>query len=165
MASVNKVILVGRLGRDPETRFTSDNSLQITSFSVATSSYRKSPSGERIEETEWHNISCFGRQAEIAQQYLRKGKEVYVEGRIRTRKWEKDGVTHYRTEIIADSFQMFGSAQGTGPAEGGASGGYSRPAGNNSDFETATPRSAPRSQPAAPAPDPGIDDMADDVPF
>lgn len=106
MASVNKVIILGNLGRDPETRF-SGNNLQITSMSVATTSYRRSAeTQERVEETEWHRVVLFGRQAEIAQQYLKKGSRVYLEGRLRTRKWEKDGQTHYSTEILADTLQL-----------------------------------------------------------
>lgn len=102
--SVNKVIILGYLGRDPDTRFT-DGGLQLTSFSVATTSYRKTEGG-RSEETEWHRITTFNRQAEVAQQYLKKGSRVYIEGRLRTRKWEKDGKTQYVTEILADSLQL-----------------------------------------------------------
>lgn len=108
--SVNKVILLGNLGRDPETRFT-DGGLQITSFSIATTSYRKVDGG-RTEETEWHRITTFGRQAEVAQQYLRKGSRVFIEGRLRTRKWEKDGRTQYITEILADSLQLIDKRDG-----------------------------------------------------
>ena len=109
MASVNKVILLGNLGQDPETRYSSDNSLQITSFSLATSSFRRSPNGEPKEETEWHRVVFFGRQAEIAQRYLRKGSSVYLEGKIRTRSWEKDGQKHYATDIIGETLQLLGT--------------------------------------------------------
>lgn len=106
MASVNKAIILGVLGRDPETRFTNQN-LQITSLSVATSSFRKGQNGERVEETEWHRVTCIGRTAEIAQTYLFKGSRVYLEGRLRTRKWEnKEGKTQYSTEIVADNLQL-----------------------------------------------------------
>ena len=106
MASVNKVILLGTLGRDPEVRF-SANQLPIASLSLATSSFRRSAeSQDRIEETEWHRVTLFGRQAEIAQQYLRKGSRAYIEGRLRTRKYEKDGQTHYVTEIVAEQLQL-----------------------------------------------------------
>ena len=106
MASVNKVILLGTLGRDPEVRF-SANQLPIASLSLATSSFRRSAeSQDRIEETEWHRVTLFGRQAEIAQQYLRKGSRAYIEGRLRTRKYEKDGQTHYVTEIVAELLEL-----------------------------------------------------------
>ena len=102
MPSVNKVFILGALGRDPETRFTNTN-LQITSFSVATSTFRKGEDGERKEETEWHRITCIGRTAEVAQTYLSKGSKVFVEGHLRTRKWEnKEGKTQYSTEIVAE---------------------------------------------------------------
>lgn len=106
MPSVNKVFILGALGRDPETRFTSTN-LQITSFSVATSTFRKGEDGERKEETEWHRITCIGRTAEVAQTYLNKGSKVFIEGHLRTRKWEnKEGKTQYSTEIVADNLQL-----------------------------------------------------------
>lgn len=99
MPSVNKVFILGALGRDPETRFTNTN-LQITSFSVATSTFRK-------EETEWHRITTIGRTAEVAQTYLSKGSKVFIEGHLRTRKWEnKEGKTQYSTEIVADNLQL-----------------------------------------------------------
>lgn len=111
MASVNKVILLGTLGRDPEVRF-SANQLPIASLSLATSSFRRSAeSQDRIEETEWHRVTLFGRQAEIAQQYLRKGSRAYIEGRLRTRKYEKDGQTHYVTEIVAEQLQLIDRRQ------------------------------------------------------
>ena len=106
MPSVNKVFILGALGRDPETRFTNTN-LQITSFSVATSTFRKGEDGERKEETEWHRITFIGRTAEVAQTYLSKGSKVFIEGHLRTRKWEnKEGKTQYSTEIVADNLQL-----------------------------------------------------------
>lgn len=106
MPSVNKVFILGVLGRDPETRFTNTN-LQITSFSVATSTFRKGEDGERKEETEWHRITTIGRTAEVAQTYLSKGSKVFIEGHLRTRKWEnKEGKTQYSTEIVADNLQL-----------------------------------------------------------
>lgn len=106
MPSVNKVFILGALGRDPETRFTNTN-LQITSFSVATSTFRKGEDGERKEETEWHRITTIGRTAEVAQTYLGKGSKVFIEGHLRTRKWEnKEGKTQYSTEIVADNLQL-----------------------------------------------------------
>ena len=124
MASVNKVILLGTLGRDPEVRF-SANQLPIASLSLATSSFRRSAeSQDRIEETEWHRVTLFGRQAEIAQQYLRKGSRAYIEGRLRTRKYEKDGQTHYVTEIVAEQLQLIDRRQDS-PADGNFSDGNS----------------------------------------
>ena len=124
MASVNKVILLGTLGRDPEVRF-SANQLPIESLSLATSSFRRSAeSQDRIEETEWHRVTLFGRQAEIAQQYLRKGSRAYIEGRLRTRKYEKDGQTHYVTEIVAEQLQLIDRRQDS-PADGNFSDGNS----------------------------------------
>jgi single-strand DNA-binding protein len=103
MASVNKVILVGNLGRDPETRYSPDGAA-ITNVSIATtSSWKDKTSGERKEETEWHRVVFYGRLAEIAGEYLKKGRSVYVEGRLKTRKWQdKEGVERYTTEIVAD---------------------------------------------------------------
>ena len=105
---VNKVILIGNLGRDPETRYTQAGT-PVTHFSVATNeSWRDKQSGEQQERTEWHNVVCFARLAEIAGEYLAKGRTVYIEGSLRTSSWEKDGQTRYRTEIIANEMQMLG---------------------------------------------------------
>ena len=107
MASVNKVIILGRLGRDPEVRYASEGGTAICRMTVATDRRFKDRDGNRQSETEWHNVSVFGRTAEIAQQYLRKGSEVFVEGRLRTRKYTgKDGVERYATEIICESLQL-----------------------------------------------------------
>ena len=133
MASVNKVILVGALGRDPETRFM-PNGEAVTNFSIATSENWKDKQGNKQEKTEWHNIVMYRKLAEIAGEYLKKGASVYIEGRLQTRKWEKDGVTRYSTEIIADSMQMLGAksdnqAQGNtsapAPKENAPSSGFS----------------------------------------
>ena len=116
---VNKVILVGNLGRDPESR-SLPSGQPVTNFSVATSRRYKDREGNRKDETEWHNIVCFGKQAEIAAQYLTKGKMVFIEGRIQTRSWEdKEGKKQYRTEIICENFQMLG-ARGDGQGGGRA---------------------------------------------
>ena len=114
---VNKVILVGNLGRDPEVR-SLPSGQPLATFSVATSRRWKDRDGNRQEQTEWHNIVCFGKQAEIAGQYLTKGKQVFVEGRIQTRSWDDKttGEKKYRTEIVCDNFQMLGSAPGRGGA-------------------------------------------------
>lgn len=107
MASVNKVILVGNLGRDPEVRYM-PNGEAVANFSIATTENWKDKSGTKQEKTEWHNIVMYRKLAEIAGEYLKKGRPVYVEGRLQTRKWEKDGVTRYATEVIADQMQMLG---------------------------------------------------------
>src|SRR5229473_6400858 len=115
MASVNKVILVGNLGRDPETRYAPEGGA-ITNISVATTdTWKDKTSGEKQERTEWHRVVFFSRLAEIAGEYLKKGSQVYVEGRLRTRKWQdKEGHDRYTTEIVADSMQMLGSRAGSG---------------------------------------------------
>ena len=115
MASVNKVILIGNLGRDPETRYSPDGAA-ITNVTIATSDrWKDKASGEMREATEWHRVVFFGRLAEIAGEYLKKGRPVYVEGKLRTRKWtDKDGNERYTTEIVADVMQMLGSREGAG---------------------------------------------------
>ncbi|MEZ5552138.1 MAG: single-stranded DNA-binding protein [Pseudomonadales bacterium] len=116
---INKVILIGNLGRDPETRYTQGGG-PVTNFSLATSeSWRDKASGEQQERTEWHNIVCFGRLAEIAGEYLKKGSKVFVEGSLRTSNWEKDGQKHYRTEVMARELQMLDSRGGAGGAPSG----------------------------------------------
>ena len=175
MASVNKVILLGTLGRDPEVRF-SANQLPIASLSLATSSFRRSAeSQDRIEETEWHRVTLFGRQAEIAQQYLRKGSRAYIEGRLRTRKLEKDGHTHYATEIVAEQLQLIdrksdvvGGGQSYAPQSSGD--GFESPAApRRSEFTSGAPAARPAApaQPAAPVPSaaPTDDFEADEIPF
>ena len=169
MASVNKVIIVGNLGRDPETR-SFPNGDQVANVTIATTDrYKDKTSGEMKEITEWHRVSFFGRLAEIAGQYLRKGSQVYVEGSLRTRKWtDKDGIEKYSTEIRADSMQMLGSRQGMGGGGGGGGddGGYDAPQQRSAPAARA-PAAAPRQAPAA-APaksSSGFDDMDDDIPF
>jgi single-strand DNA-binding protein len=132
MASVNKVIIIGNLGRDPETRYLPSGDA-VTNVSIATSEKWKDKSGEMQEHTEWHRVAFFGKLAEIAGEYLKKGSPVYVEGRIRTRKWQdKDGQDKYSTEIVANSMQLLGSRGGGSggsepmtrePAAAGAGGG------------------------------------------
>ena len=119
MASVNKVTLIGNLGRDPEVRYTPNGSA-VCNFSIATTrNWKNKESGERQEETEWHRIVLFERLAEVAGEYLKKGRSVYIEGRLRTRKWtDKDGIEKYTTEIVGEQLQMLGSK----PAEDAAPG-------------------------------------------
>ncbi len=170
MASVNKVIIVGNLGRDPETR-SFPNGDQVANVTIATTDrYKDKTSGEMKEITEWHRVSFFGRLAEIAGQYLRKGSQVYVEGSLRTRKWtDKDGIEKYSTEIRADSMQMLGSRQGMGGAgagsdDGGGGAGYEAPArAPAARASSAASRQAPAASPAKTAS--GFDDMDDDIPF
>ena len=122
---INKVILIGNLGRDPETRYSQDQR-PVTTFSVATSeSWRDRNTNEQHEQTEWHDIVCFQRLAEIAGEYLRKGSKVFIEGRLQTRSWEgQDGVKRYRTEVVARDMQMLDSR---GAPAGGGGGGYDQP--------------------------------------
>ncbi len=166
MASVNKVILLGNLGRDPEVRYLPSGD-PVANITIATSSRYKNKAGEMVEETEWHRVTFFGRLAEIASQYLKKGRPVYVEGRIKTNKYtDKNGVERYSTDVIASEMQLLGGREGMGePSQGDDDGGYSRPA------PAARPAAAPARQamPAASAPAArpasGFDDMDDDIPF
>ena len=115
---INKVILIGNLGRDPETRYSQGGSA-VTNFSVATTeNWRDKQSGEQQERTEWHNIVCFARLAEIAGEYLHKGSKVYIEGSLRTSSWEQDGQKKYRTEVMARDLQMLDGRSGTGAPSG-----------------------------------------------
>jgi single-strand DNA-binding protein len=156
MASVNKVILIGNLGRDPEVRYTPSGAA-ICNVTIATSrNWKAKDSGEKMEETEWHRVVFYDRLAEIAGEYLKKGRPVYVEGRLKTRKWQdKDGVEKYTTEIIAEQMQLLGSREGMG---GGAE-------------EGGMPSRAPAQRPpvskpaAAQKSSTGFDDMDDDIPF
>ncbi len=131
MASVNKVILVGNLGRDPEIRYTQGGTA-IARFSLATSERFKNKDGEWEEKTEWHNVVFFGRLAEVCGEYLHKGKQVYVEGRLQTRKWQaEDGTDRYTTEVVGQVMQMLGSQQDGNGAGRGRSGGSARGSGRN----------------------------------
>ncbi len=182
MASVNKVIIIGNLGRDPEVRYTPSGAA-VCNVSVATTrNWKSREGGERQEETEWHRVVFYDRLAEIAGEYLKKGRPVYVEGRLKTRKWtDKEGKEQYTTEIIAEQMQLLGSRDGGGGGDdmgGGGGGGYSRGrtggggGGGGDDYGDAAPAPrAPAARPAAarpaPAPKPatGFDDMDDDIPF
>lgn len=130
MAGVNKVILVGHVGRDAELRYTQGGTA-IANFSLATSEgYTDKTSGQRTERTEWHNIVCWNRLAEIAQQYVHKGRQVYVEGRLQTRDWvDPQGVKHYKTEVVCQTLQLLGRREEGG---GGGGGGYGGGAGRGS---------------------------------
>jgi single-strand DNA-binding protein len=154
MASVNKVILVGNLGRDPETRYTA-NGDPITNVSIATTDTWKDKSGEKQEKTEWHRVAFFGKLAEIAGEYLKKGSQVYVEGRLQTRKWQdKDGQDKYTTEIVADRMQMLGSRAGSG---GGSAGTAEAPAERERAIAGGKAGGAPAKK--------NVDDLDDDIPF
>ena len=107
--SVNKIILLGRIGKDPETRTLPNG--KITSFSIATSEKYTDKNGQKVENTEWHNVECWGKLADIAETYVKKGMEIYVEGKIKTDQWEKDGVKQYRTKVVAAVIQMIGGRQ------------------------------------------------------
>lgn len=129
MASVNKVILIGNLGRDPETCYTAEGGLAICSITVATSRRYKDAQGALQEETEWHRVVLFGRQAEVAQTYLKKGNPVYIEGRLRTRKYtDKQGVERFSTEIVAESLQFLGARNAATPPSHTASQPHAAPA-------------------------------------
>jgi single-strand DNA-binding protein len=163
MASVNKVIIVGNLGRDPEVRYNPSGVAWCTVSIATTRNWKSRDTGEKQEETEWHRVVFNDRLAEIAGEYLKKGRSVYVEGRLKTRKWtDKDGAEKYTTEIIATDMQMLGGREGMGGGDdaGGGGGGYARE-------ERSAP--APATRPAASKPAAksatGFDDMDDDIPF
>jgi single-strand DNA-binding protein len=164
MASVNKVIIVGNLGRDPEIRYMPSGDA-IANIAVATSYKSKDrQTGEQKELTEWHRISFFGRLAEIVGQYLKKGSSVYVEGRLQTRKYtDKDGIERYATDIIAENMQMLGGRQGMG----GDSGMGMDDGGGYEPQQRPAPRQAPPAPAARPQPKPApnFSDMDDDIPF
>lgn len=171
MASINKVILIGNLGRDPEVRY-SPNGNAMCNVTIATSrNWKDKTSGDKVEETEWHRVVFYDRLAEIAGEYLKKGRSVYVEGRLKTRKWQdKEGKDNYTTEIIADNMQMLGGREGGGGGdEGGGGGGYARGGADRGDDRgegRGAPASRPAaSKPAAPKSATGFDDMDDDIPF
>jgi single-strand DNA-binding protein len=163
MASVNKVILVGNLGRDPETRYMPDGGA-ITNVSIATTDTWKDKNGDKQERTEWHRVAFFGKLAEISGEYLKKGSQVYIEGRLQTRKWQdKDGQEKYTTEIVADRMQMLGRREGMGGGDsdaGSGGGGYDRgersgpPSGASGSSKQQAKGGATK-----------FDDMDDDIPF
>lgn len=178
MASVNKVILIGNLGKDPETRYAPSGDAICNITLATTDNWRDKATGEKREATEWHRVVFFGKLAEIAGQYLRKGSQVYVEGSLRTRKWQdKDGQDRYTTEIRADEMKMLGSRQGMGgsdaPArnEGGyGGGGGSRDAGGyggggGGGYGGGAPAPSAPPAPKKPAGGGGFGDFDDDIPF
>lgn len=169
MASVNKVILVGNLGKDPEVRFM-PNGEAVCNFSIATTDSWKDKSGAKQERTEWHNIVMYRKLAEIAGEYLKKGRPVYVEGRLQTRKWQtKEGQDRYTTEVIADQMQMLGGRDGAG-SNSSYDGSMDQSSGS-SDFDQSSSNQAPAKQaPAQAVAKPatagsGFDDFEDDIPF
>ena len=157
MASVNKVILVGNLGKDPEVRYMPSGEA-IANITVATTDSWKDKQGEKQERTEWHRVSFFGKLAEIVGEYLKKGSQIYVEGRLQTRKWQdKEGQDRYTTEIVADKMQMLGGRSGGGMSSmdrdsGSQDSGRGEPSAKSSG-------SAPAKSSA------GFDDFEDDIPF
>lgn len=166
MASVNKVILVGNLGRDPEVRYTAEGTA-MCNLSVATTQQWKDKSGERREETEWHRVSMFGRLAEIAGEYLKKGRSVYIEGRLRTRKYtDSNGIEKFSTEIVADQMQMLGGRDSGGDFGGSDGGGRSGGGYGGGGGSYGGGRGAGGQAPASGnRPAPSFDDMDDDIPF
>jgi single-strand DNA-binding protein len=163
---VNKVILVGNLGADPETRYTA-NGGNITTIKVATSeSWKDKQTGETQERTEWHRVKFFGRLAEIAGEYLKKGRQVYIEGSIRTDKYtDKEGVERYATDIIANEMQLLGGNPGGGGGEGGGGGGRGERAGGERPQRSAPPSSGGQNRPEPRREAPPPDDFEDDIPF
>lgn len=153
--SVNKVILIGRLGKDPETRYM-PNGEAVTNAALATSENWKDKSGEKQEKTEWHNLVFYRRLAEIAGEYLKKGSQVYIEGKLQTRKWEKDGVTRYTTEVIVNEMTMLGGKS----SGGGSFEVMEKPPAS----EQSSASAAPASKRPAPAKS-NFDNFDDDIPF
>ncbi len=153
MASINRATIIGNVGRDPELRYSAAGAA-VCNITVATSrNWKDKTSGEKVEETEWHRVVFYDRLAEIAGEYLKKGRSVYVEGRLKTRKWtDKDGVERYTTEIVAENMQMLGVRD---DAE--------QPAGRSDRSERPAQRQAPKPAPKSSAS--GFDDMDDDIPF
>jgi single-strand DNA-binding protein len=158
MASVNKVILIGNLGKDPEVRYTPNGNAVCNLRLATTRNWKDKATGDKVEETEWHSVVLYDRQAEVAGEYLRKGRPVYIEGRLKTRKWQdKDGNDRYTTEIVADSMQLLGGREGMGaPDEGGER------------MERSERPAAASRAPAPKAPaksSTAFDDMDNDIPF
>jgi single-strand DNA-binding protein len=149
---INKVILIGNLGRDPEIRYTQDGQAVVNFTLATTMEWRDKATGEKRDKTEWHRIVAFRKLAEICGEYLSKGRQVYIEGRLQTRSWEQDGVTKYITEVVANDMQMLGSK-----SDGGGGGGYSAGSAHNDE-----PSAAPAGSRSGSAPG---GDVEDDIPF
>lgn len=157
MASVNKAIIMGNLGRDPEVRYM-PNGEAVANFSIATTDHWKDKSGQRQEKTEWHNIVLYRRLAEVAGEYLKKGSPVYIEGRLQTREWEKDGVKRYSTEIVADTMKLLGD----GNRQEGVEHQQRQQGASSADYQKATGGIAQRQ---APKQNPNYVDFDDGEPF
>lgn len=170
--SVNKVILIGNLGRDPEIRY-SANGNAIANLNIATTHRSKGPDGQWNEQTEWHRIVLFGRTAEVAGQYLRKGRPVYIEGRIQTRKWQdQSGQDRYTTEVIGEQMQMLGGRDGGGMGDApmddfnqDQAPRQAAPQRNAPQQPNPAAAAAPQQNYQAPSPTGGMDDLEDDIPF
>ncbi|KQW46672.1 MULTISPECIES: single-stranded DNA-binding protein [unclassified Roseateles] len=187
MASVNKVILIGNVGKDPEVRYNPSGGAWVTLSLATTRNWKNRETGERQEETEWHRVVFNDRLAEIVGEYVKKGRPLYVEGRLKTRKWQdKEGKDTYTTEIIAQEMQLLGGRDGQGGGDEGGGGGYARGGagaggggggygrgddeGGGGARPAARPAAAqrpapPRAPAAAPKASTGFDDMDDDIPF
>ncbi len=172
MASVNKVILVGNLGADPEIRYAPSGSAICNMRLATTRNWKDKASGERREETEWHRVVLYDRLAEIAGEYLKKGRSIYVEGRLQTRKWtDKDGNDRYTTEIVGNEMQMLGGREGGGGGGGGddyareSGGGRSAARGGGGAGQAGRGGAGTGGGDRGAKESPGFDDMDDDIPF
>jgi single-strand DNA-binding protein len=159
MASINKVIIIGNLGRDPEVRYTPSGSAVCNLRLATTRNWKSRDTGEKQEETEWHSVVLYDRQAEVAGEYLKKGRPVYIEGRLKTRKWQdKDGNDRYTTEIVAETMQLLGGRESSGGDDS-----YAGESGGGASRAAPAPR-APAPRPA-PKSSTGLGEMDDDIPF
>jgi single-strand DNA-binding protein len=164
MASVNKVILIGNLGRDPETRYMPDGNALCNLNLATTFSWKDKASGDKKEETEWHRVTLRNRMAEVAGEYLKKGSSVYIEGRLRTRKWtDKENIERYTTEIIAEEMKMLGSRAGAGGGGGMSESMGDEPRGGGAPAKGGKPAGAPAK--GGKGGESGFDDFEDDIPF
>jgi single-strand DNA-binding protein len=167
MASVNKVILVGNLGKDPEVRYLPDGGAVVNLALATSSSWKDKNTGEKREETEWHRVVIYGRLAEIAGEYCKKGRSVYIEGRLKTRKWQdQSGVDKYTTEIIADQMQLLGGREGGGGSSSVGGDDFEQSSEPNrssgSSMRSSAAASAPAPQRSAPQ---SVAELDDDIPF
>lgn len=164
---VNKVILVGTCGQDPEVKYL-PNGNAVTNLSLATSEqWTDKQTGQKVEKTEWHRVSMFGKVAEIAGEYLRKGSQVYIEGKLQTREWEKDGIKRYTTEIVVDmqgTMQLLGGRPQQADQQGG-NGSQQQPPRQQAPRPQSSPQQRPQAAQQAPQPAPDFDSFDDDIPF